>query len=566
MASMPFMKKTTTRLLMDRARHFDLATDLLCVVDAAGCIEQANSAWLRILGRQEADVVGTLWRECVHPDDRVAAAMILSTQNEAARRGVELRTKTADGSYIWMSWSRTGVSSDGKVFGVARVVHARSVSPPTALGPVSNDALTGLPTRRWLMKRVETILESAPEGEAVLGMVAYADIDRFGNLNAVYGHGVGDLLLQAVAKRIGEAMRTSDAICRVASNEYATVGTFPGLHDPAACEAIARAAAERIRAVVSEPFALNGMEISCTVSVGVTLLHAGRASASEVLREAQSAMRQAKALGGNCVQLFEAGMLQKADGRLAIERDLKSALPRDEMSLNIQSQVDAGGRVIGAEVLLQWTHPLKGNVPPDVFIPVAEETGLIVEIGNWVLQQACALQARLQGLGLQIPLSINVSPRQFRHPGFMQQVRAAMDTTGALPTNLILEVTEGLLIEDLDLVVARMRELADLGLRLSVDDFGTGYSSLAYLKRLPMSELKIDKSFVRDVATGDKSEAIIKSVLALASNLNLNVVAEGVETREQADFLLAQGCKVLQGYMFGRPIPAAEWLAQVARV
>jgi EAL domain-containing protein (putative c-di-GMP-specific phosphodiesterase class I) len=273
-------------------------------------------------------------------------------------------------------------------------------------------------------------------------------------------------------------------------------------------------------------------------------------------------MYRAKAAGRNRIAFFEPAMQAEVEQRLAIEQDLKEAILTEQFQVHVQPQFDAARREVGAELLLRWQHPVRGAVSPAQFIPIAEESGLILRLGERVLAAACDALAQMQRAGRLLPLSVNVSPRQFRSDDFVAGVRAALAASGAPASALILEVTEGLLIENLEDTRSRMAELVAMGIRFSIDDFGTGYSSLAYLKKLPLYELKIDRSFVRDIPHDASDTAIVQTILSLARPLNLRVVAEGVETQAQADFLIAEACEGLQGYLFARPAPLAGWLQQ----
>jgi EAL domain-containing protein (putative c-di-GMP-specific phosphodiesterase class I) len=283
----------------------------------------------------------------------------------------------------------------------------------------------------------------------------------------------------------------------------------------------------------------------------------------DLLREADIAMYRAKARGRNGVALFEDTMRAEVERRLTMERDLAAAQDNGELQMHVQLQVDRDARPVGAELLMRWRRADGTNVPPDVFIPVAEASGLIVQLGQWALRQACLAWLRLDAAGHALPLSVNVSPSQFRQHDFVAQVRHVLAETGAPASQLIFEVTEGLLIENLEETIARMHELAQLGIRFSIDDFGTGYSNLAYLKRMPLYELKIDKSFIRETPGDADGTAIVRSILAMAAHLRLRVVAEGVETQEQAAFLAANGAPHMQGYLFARPLPLADVLASL---
>lgn len=297
-----------------------------------------------------------------------------------------------------------------------------------------------------------------------------------------------------------------------------------------------------------------------TASIGITLFPKRGEAVEDLLREADTAMYRAKDLGRNRISFYEAAMQADVQERLALEQDLKKAHAEGQLAVHVQAQVDGVGVVTGAELLMRWTHPVRGSVPPSRFIPVAESSGLILRMGDWMLQQACEALARMQAAGCVVSLSVNVSQRQFRQEDFVGRVQELLAQTGAPPEHLILEVTESLLIENLDDTIARMTELVHMGVRFSIDDFGTGYSSLAYLKKLPLFELKIDKSFVQDTPDDPNDTAIVESILSVARHLKLRVVAEGVETRAQADFLVASQCDCLQGYLFGRPEPLEPWV------
>jgi EAL domain-containing protein (putative c-di-GMP-specific phosphodiesterase class I) len=319
--------------------------------------------------------------------------------------------------------------------------------------------------------------------------------------------------------------------------------------------------ADRARQAVADRFEIEGQTYSSSASIGVSLLPKPGQSAHDLLREADTAMYRAKLAGRNRVAIFEATMRAELEQRLTLERDLAGALDRAELTMHLQLQVDSTGAPFGAELLARWRRADGSFVPPDLFIPVAEECGLIVPLGQWALRQACLISRQLAQAGYRLPLSVNVSPSQFRQPDFVAQVRAVLADTGAASSRLIFEVTEGLLIENLEATLARMHELAALGIRLSIDDFGTGYSSLAYLRRMPLYELKIDRSFIADTPGDANGTAIVQSILAMAGHLGLRTIAEGVETREQADFLAANGASAMQGYLFGRPMPLQELIA-----
>jgi diguanylate cyclase (GGDEF)-like protein/PAS domain S-box-containing protein len=422
------------------------------------------------------------------------------------------------------------------------------------------DALTGLPNRRLLLDRIGVLLANM-QRSSLVSAVLFIDLDHFKYINDARGHAVGDSLLIHVAGQLSRLFREADTVARLGGDEFVVlISGLAGEVDAGALAAMA--VAEKIRDTIAQPFECEGYSYSPGASIGVTLLTKAEQSADNLLREADMAMYRAKAAGRNRIAFYEPTMQVEVEKRLTMERDLSDAIASDRLEMFLQPQVDYAGHPVGAELLIRWTHPIHGPVSPSTFIPFAEESGIIIRLGEWVLRQACLTLLRLEKAGRPLPLSINVSPKQFRQPDFVDRVRAVLAETGASASHLIFEVTEGLLIENIDDTIARMRELATSGIRFSIDDFGTGYSSLAYLKKLPLYELKIDQSFVRETPNDRSDTAIVQSILSVAKHLGLRVVAEGVETREQADFLVASGCGCLQGYLFDRPMPIEEWLSR----
>jgi diguanylate cyclase (GGDEF)-like protein len=429
------------------------------------------------------------------------------------------------------------------------------------------DVLTGLPNRRLLMDRINTLLASSARS-ATFSAVMFVDLDRFKTINDARGHATGDALLCKAAERLSQLVRKADTVARIGGDEFVVVLAHLA-DDLESATRAARAVAEKVRLTIGQEFEIDGQLYTSTASIGVTMLPKQRQgqepeqTAHDLLREADTAMYRAKAEGRNGIAFFEMAMQTAVEHRLSMERDLATALAGGELQMHVQPQVDRDGRAIGGELLMRW--PLAGGamMPPSVFIPVAEESGLILALGAWALRQACEASLLLERAGVSIPLSVNVSPSQFRQPDFVALVQRILADTGAPADRLILEVTEGLLIDKLEETVGRMHQLAALGLRFSIDDFGTGYSSLAYLKKMPLYELKIDRSFIIDAPDDASSAALVQSILAMAGHLGLHVVAEGVETRAQADFLIGHGCPCLQGYLYGRPMPLAAMIDQL---
>ena len=426
------------------------------------------------------------------------------------------------------------------------------------------DVLTGLPNRRLLMDRIDQLLASSQRG-ATFSAVMFVDLDRFKTINDARGHAIGDAVLCKVAARLEQAVRKADTVARIGGDEFVVLlGHLAD--DLAGASQAALAVADKIRAAIGQDVEIDGQLYRCTASIGVTMLpRVGGAdhSALDLLREADTAMYRAKSGGRNGVAFFEAAMQAAVQQRLSMERELAAALAGGALRMLVQPQVDRHGRVMGAEMLMCWPQPDGAMVPPSVFIPVAEESGLILALGAWAMRQACESLLLLERTGVPLTLSVNVSPSQFSQPDFVEQVRGVLADTGAPASMLVLEVTEGVLVDRMADTIDRMTQLAALGLRFSIDDFGTGYSSLAYLRQMPLYELKIDRSFIVDTPADAGSVALVQAILAMAGHLGLKVVAEGVETRAQADFLISHDCACMQGYLFGRPMPLAELIAQL---
>ena len=422
------------------------------------------------------------------------------------------------------------------------------------------DPLTGLPNRMLLEDRLDLALALSFR-QSTHGALLLVNIDRFKMLNDARGHSLGDALLVAVGGRLFGLLRDGDTLARLGGDEFAIL--LQGLHGHReAASNGALAVARKVHADLRLPFVLaEEEEITLTTSIGVTLFpDGGNDSAREVLRRANTALHRAKDAGGHQTAFFETGMGEAAEQRFGIERELRKAIAGGELRLYLQPQVDDRGRRVGAEALVRWQHPERGLLPPGAFIAIAEESNLIVEVGGWVLTEACKLMARETAAGNPLRMSVNISPRQFRQADFVPWVKDVLFASGADPTHLTLEVTEGLVIDNVSEVVAKMSELTTIGIHFSIDDFGTGYSSLAYLKRLPIDELKIDKTFIQDAPSDPGDAAVVETILSVARHMHLKVVAEGVETEEQASYLRQLANITYQGYLFGKPDAAEVWL------
>ncbi len=424
------------------------------------------------------------------------------------------------------------------------------------------DPLTSLPNRRLLLNRLHKA-QIAGSRTREYGALLVIDLDNFKTLNDTLGHDVGDRLLVEVANRLKSCVRDTDTAARQGGDEFAVMLDDLG-QESGAAGVFAENVAEKIRSVLAQPYVL-GREAECfhTASIGITLYCGDDKSIDLLLKQADIALYKAKDAGRNTIRFFDTAMQTALEQRARLERGLRHALRRDELRLAIQPQVANRRRIVGAELLLRWQPADQWLVMPAEFIPLAEETGLIVDIGQWVMEQACSLLRRWQAIPemRDLYLAVNVSPRQFHQPDFVERVQRTVAHHGIDPRRLKLELTESLLLEAVDDVVAKMRALADLGVCFSLDDFGTGYASLSYLKRFPFDQLKVDRSFVRDLGVDSDDAAIVRAIIAMGNALRLNVVAEGVETEEQYVYLAEHGCHAFQGYLFGRPMSLADFEA-----
>lgn len=428
------------------------------------------------------------------------------------------------------------------------------------------DPLTQLPNRRLLLDRLHHALANATRSGHI-GALHFIDLDDFKTLNDTLGHDKGDLLLKQVGQRLSGCVRDGDTVARLGGDEFVVM-----LEDLSDIREVAAASAEvvgeKILAAVNQPYQLAGHEYNISPSIGVTLFTGHPQSTDELLKQADLAMYQAKSVGRNTLRFFDPTMQAVVSARVALEKDIRQGILKGQFQLYFQPQVDRHGVTQGAEVLLRWPHPARGMVSPVEFIGLAEETGQILALGHWVLETACAqLVAWSEQPGMaHLTLAVNVSARQFRQQDFVDDVVGLLAFTGANPKRLKLELTESLLVKDVEGTIAKMTALQNRGVGFSLDDFGTGYSSLSYLKRLPLDQLKIDQSFVRDLMNDSNDAAIARTVIALGHSLGLAVIAEGVETAEQRDFLADQGCDAYQGYLFGRPMPVADFEQNLRRV
>lgn len=525
-----------------------------------------NDPWLRFTGRTLEQELGEGWTASVHPDD-------LALMLEAYRKSFdqqkpftyEYRLRHHSGEFRWIL-VQAGPRYDTRgqfigFVGQCLDITSGKVSEAELERLAYHDALTGLPNRVLLVDRLRQSLVGSRRAPR-FGALLFIDLDRFKQVNDVFGHSSGDRVIQEVARRLQDGIQPQDTLARLGGDEFVLL--LPNLA-PSFEKAGLRALgiAEQVRSALEEPIALGNSNYVTSASIGITLFPKASESAEDLMREADIAMYQAKDNGRNTWANFETSMQEAVTWRYRLEQELKQAVRLEQFEVYLQPQVSAKGEILGGELLVRWRHPERGLISPAEFIPVAEESGLIVPLGNWVLRQACNTLAELQRQGRDLWLSVNVSPRQFHDSDFVDRVRAILKETGVDPHALMLEITENLLVANAEDVALRMKELTDMGLRFSIDDFGTGYSSMAYLKSLPLAELKIDKGFVQDVATNPNDAALVEAILAMAHHLGFEVVAEGVEDEQQLAFLASRGCQRFQGFFFYRPMPMDEWLEAI---
>jgi len=529
--------------------------------DGTSSVQYISDAVRDFMGVNPEDVTRDfqVLMRCVVPDD---AAHVRRSAAASLRNLVpwqcEYRVFMPDGSERWhITNAVPHREADGAVVchGFTMDITDRKRAEREIERLAFYDALTGLPNRRMLLDRLQRAV-AASARSLQLGALLFIDLDNFKDLNDTLGHDMGDQLLSQVAARLLSCVRETDTVARFGGDEFVVMLETLHTELPDAASQ-AEIVAEKLLASLNLPFDLGGQQHYSTPSIGITLFGDQRLSVDELLKRADLAMYQAKAAGRNTQRFFDPDMQAAVNARSNLEADLRQGLVRGELCVHYQPVVDHHARLVGVEALVRWHHPERGMVSPGDFIPLAEQTGLILPLGQFVLQTACEQLQRWSGHEdtRNLSIAVNVSARQFRQPGFVGGVLQTLANCGANPTKLKLELTESLLLGDIEDTIARMGQLKREGVGFSLDDFGTGYSSLSYLKRLPLDQVKIDKSFVCDVLTDPNDAAIVRTILALAESLDLEVVAEGVETTGQLAFLRLHGCEQFQGYLFGRPGP-----------
>jgi len=545
----------------------DKAQDAIFVQDMESRILYWNQGAERLFGWSEAEVKGQRAADVFQSsfDDVQSAFSVVIDRGEWIG---ELAKKQKNGMDLMVESRCTLVrNEDGTPHSILAIntdITERKAADARIHDLAYYDSLTGLPNRVLLRERLEMMLVPRP-GPQSLGALLLIDLDDFKTLNDTSGHDIGDYLLQEVALRLKGCIRECDTAARLGGDEFVVILEGLGT-DAAAAFAETKSTGERIVRAFRRPYVLEHQEYEGTASIGATMFQGAPESADELLKRADLAMYRAKAKGRNKLCFFDPAMESAAALRVSLLADLKTAMQKGELCLHYQPQVDRDGCVIGCEALLRWRHPVRGLVPPNKFIPLAESEGLIVELGYWVLDTACAQLAKWAHLPsmVEINMAVNVSIRQFLDARFVQYAEKTLRKSGADPRLLKLEITESFMLEGVDDVMAKMSALKAFGVGFSLDDFGTGYSSLSQLKRLPLDQLKIDQSFVRDLPASAMDASIVRTIITLARSLDIAVIAEGVETREQRDFLEEEGCFAYQGYYFSAAMPPSKFERFVA--
>lgn len=552
---------------------FDTSTAGIFLVNQDGNIVLANKRMAEMFGRTVRDMVGTPYVSLVAPEERAIShqKMLALLASDIDNVDLERLYWREDGSQFWGNLSgrrfHDTQGQDKGLLGVILDITKRKQAEQEASTLAFYDPLTGLPNRRLLRDRLQQGMASSAR-KGTYGALIFLDLDNFKTLNDTLGHDVGDELLVTVAQRLQDCVREEDTVARLGGDEFIVLLNHLDTDESTAVH-LAKNIAEKINKNLNPFYKFNTNTIRITPSLGVALFSGHEISVDELLKRADLAMYQAKEAGRNTTRFFDPKMQDKINAHAKMERGLYSALENKEFTLFYQPQVDAYGRCIGVEALLRWQHPTQGLIPPGKFIPIAEATGQIIEIGRRVFLQACQQQVLWQQSEskAQLEIAVNVSARQFHDNNFVTEIQQCLQETGANPKRILLELTESILLQDINEVIGKIRALQKLGLQFSLDDFGTGYSSLAYLKRLPLTQLKIDQSFVRDILTDKNDRTICRSVIALGQSMGLRVLAEGVETQAHWQLLRSDGCEEAQGYWFAKPLPLPEleqWLAQHA--
>ena len=517
-------------------------------------IVEPQPDWIEFTGQTFEQSRGKGWLEAVHPEDRAELESVMEEMRSVyTNKRAEYRIRRADGEYRHMSGHAVPIFDDRGIMkewsgGLTDITDRKQVEHRLH-HMATHDSLTGLPNRTYLNDHLRELVNFIPENQQL--MIMLIDLDRFKEVNDSMGHGYGDVLLVQIAHRLREALPSGDLVARLGGDEFVVVA-----HLPDGVRSAERLATDLLRAI-QVPCDVLGTRYYPSASMGMCLYPNPDTTIDELLQHADIAMYRAKDAGGTGMQFFSAEMSIETKNRMALELDLREALERNEFVLHYQPRICLDDDTpCGVEALIRWNHPSKGLVSPAVFIPIAEATGLICKIGNWVLQQACKdIQQLTERIGTELMLSVNVSPVQLKSPTLCSEVSGALSAAGLDTHRLELELTESGLIEDTDTSHQLLRNLGAIGVRLAIDDFGTGFSSLSYLRDLPIHKIKLDRAFIKDITTDKRNAAIVQGIITMSHQLGLLVVAEGIEELKQQQDLVRRHCNLLQGFHFARPMP-----------
>ncbi len=541
--------------------------DIIYMLDKEGRFTFVNDRIVQLLGYRKDELVGQHYSDLVYFEDIEQARYVFNERrtDERIARNVELRLKCKDPdsapkhfetNTVPIELSATGVYHGNEedreylgTYGVARDVTDRKEAERTINFQAYHDLLTQLPNRALFKDRLNLALAQTKRSSQRLA-VMFLDLDRFKLVNDTLGHICGDELLQAVSHRLQECLREGDTLARFGGDEFTLL--LPQIYGQEDAEAIAK----KIIAKLRDPFFIEGHELYVTISIGIAMYPHDGTSMEMLVKNADIAMYCIKGRGSNDYQFFSSEMNNVSVARLSLERDMRKAMENDQFTLYYQPQVDvASGRIVAMEALIRWEHPDRGLIPPSEFVAVAEETGLIMQLGEWALRTACETLRSWQIDGIiDVRMAVNLSALQVEHKNFVDHIIREVKRNSLIGENLEVEITENLIMQDMDNTIQKLIKLNEYGVKVAIDDFGTGYSSLSYLQRLPIHTVKIDRSFVHEIKSQPDDACIVNAIIAMAKGLKLNLIAEGVETAEQFNYLRDQGCTEVQGFMFGHPM------------
>jgi diguanylate cyclase (GGDEF)-like protein/PAS domain S-box-containing protein len=552
-------REETEKILVEREEVltaiYDSAYDGIFIINFNKTIININSYAAKMLGYKKEELIGVSCEELYRGEEETLTGLFEKVLKNERFHTDKLICQTKTGMRFPVDISASLIKQDKSeyIMAIVRDMSEQKKAKEEIEHLAYYDVLTNMPNRRLLIDMLNHEL-AIVERRKCNGALLFLDLDNFKTLNDSLGHTIGDQFLVQVSERITDSIREVDTAARLGGDEFIVLLSDLSTDKKSARREV-NAISKKLQIALSKPYHIGGYEHHSGASIGVVLFPEHGDNTEDLLKNADAAMYLAKADGRNTVRFYKYAMQEAANARLVLERDLRVSLNSDEFSLHLQPQIDFTQDKISAEALLRWEHPIRGMIPPNEFIPVAEDTGMICELGNWVLREACKILKEFQDTKLPVEhISVNVSPRQFYQPDYVEQTLRVIEEFSVDPSELVLEITEGVFVKDIGNTVKKMNLLKSQGIRFSVDDFGVGHSSLSYLKRLPLDQLKIDKSFVDEISNKEYDLSIVKTIISMATTLNLHVIAEGVETEDQLNILQRNGCNAFQGYFFSKPI------------